>query len=756
MSADGSPDRRAPTRGGTTRLAIGLFAALAAAIVPLTGVIEVAGWLWQSVFVAGGLLAAGWVARRLRVPTAAVTIIELALWVVAITFMYFRDTAWFGLVPTVDTLREVPTMVEVATTQIIMGTAPLEPTAPMTALIVTAVGILTIALDHVVITARMPLLATVALIAVWVIPAVAVPSGVNVLSFALLSAAVLYTIRAETRTREAPGTGRGGVTALAAGIGVVAITGSLITTPILPEPVLSATGPGTLTTIDPTLELGDDLRQPAETPVLRYRTNATDLPYLRIATLSTFDGEVWQPDRQRTAQLEDSAFEEVTADEGVRVTEYETTIEVTQLSSAWAPMPFPAVSVDGLEGFWRTMAYNRTVLTSQGNIRGQAYTVTTHVPRPTREQIQDSEAGITETRLDLTQLPGDTPAIIEELAREVTADATNDYDRLRALQSWFRGPEFTYSLTAPVQEGFDGTGAEALEAFLQVKAGYCVHFAAAFATMARSLDMPARVVIGFLPGGYTGEIEEGQRVAEATTAQLHAWPEVHFRGIGWVGFEPTKSLGNETTFLPESVTAPDTGGEDIAGPTPTAAATPSASAAPLDPQDPAGSADALGGGRLVDLRPYLFTLGGLLAVAAAPGLARLVIERRLRRRAAAGSVASAWRIVQNTAIDLGAPAPAAESPRVFGRRLVKLGAKRAEVDRLVEAIEHASYAPGDRPSGDALVDDAIAARRAMLDFAEPALRTRALLLPRSLVVRPGSAFAAAAQVRRTPSFLTAE
>ena len=145
-----------------------------------------------------------------------------------------------------------------------------------------------------------------------------------------------------------------------------------------------------------------------------------------------------------------------------------------------------------------------------------------------------------------------------------------------------------------------------------------------------------------------------------------------------------------------------------------------------------------------------------MALAAAPGLTRLVIERRLRRRAVAGSVASAWRIVQNTAIDLGAPAPAAESPRVFGRRLVKLGVTRAEVDRLVEAIEHASYAPGDRASGDALVDDAIAARRAMLDFAEPALRTRALLLPRSLVVRPGSAFAAAAQVRRTPSFLTAE
>jgi transglutaminase-like putative cysteine protease len=42
--------------------------------------------------------------------------------------------------------------------------------------------------------------------------------------------------------------------------------------------------------------------------------------------------------------------------------------------------------------------------------------------------------------------------VIGDLARQVTAGATTDYDRLAALQTWFRGPEFTYSLTAPVAE----------------------------------------------------------------------------------------------------------------------------------------------------------------------------------------------------------------------------------------------------------------------------------------------------------------
>ena len=62
-------------------------------------------------------------------------------------------------------------------------------------------------------------------------------------------------------------------------------------------------------------------------------------------------------------------------------------------------------------------------------------------------------------------------------------------------------------------------------------------FIGAFALMARTLGMPSRVVVGFLPGGYTGDTVDGQRVAEVTTGQLHAWPEVYLDG--WVAVDPT-------------------------------------------------------------------------------------------------------------------------------------------------------------------------------------------------------------------------
>ena len=288
-----------------------------------------------------------------------------------------------------------------------------------------------------------------------------------------------------------------------------------------------------------------------------------------------------------------------------------------------------------------------------------------------------------------------------------------------------------------------------------MKEGYCVHFAGAFALMARSLGMPSRIVVGFLPGSYTGQVENGQRIAEVKTSQLHAWPEVHFEGIGWVAFEPTKSLGTATRFLPQSQ-AIDDGGEDVSGPTPTATASPRPTAAPAERPDD-GPTDATGTATpMIDLRPYLTGVAIALILVSAPFLLRTLRRRMLARRAGAGDVVAAWRMVQEAAIDLGVPVPASESPRAFGTRLIAAhSAPAAEVSRLVAAIERASYAPPGstvpRPNGSGASDgdgrmaaDAESIRTGMLAALAPGARAQALILPRSLLIRPGSALASPA------------
>ncbi len=64
--------------------------------------------------------------------------------------------------------------------------------------------------------------------------------------------------------------------------------------------------------------------------------------------------------------------------------------------------------------------------------------------------------------------------------------------------------------------------------------GYCEQFATAMAVMARTVDVPSRVVLGFTPGetGPDGVVTVRQRNA-------HAWVELWVDGQGWVRFDPT-------------------------------------------------------------------------------------------------------------------------------------------------------------------------------------------------------------------------
>ncbi|MDN3495122.1 DUF3488 and transglutaminase-like domain-containing protein, partial [Planococcus sp. APC 4015] len=698
------------------------------------------------------ILAAGYLARRRGLPAIAVTLIEAVVWVAVMTAVFFRETALLWLVPTLDTVPAVGRAVSRAFDEITVGAAPLDATPAMSLLIVGALGLLTIIVDHVVLTARMPLLAAIGIIAVSLIPSIAVPDGVDVWAFVLLAVAVLFLIRAETRSREAPldraAERSAGVPATAVGIAAIAVVVALVAGPMLPEP-LARVGPGTGggPGIDASLQLGDDLRRPQEVEVLRVRSTAPTPPYLRATTLSRFDGDVWLPDRVRTVPLDgDSGLGALGIASDIRLAESTTSVEVVNLASVWAPISFPAVEVNGLEGEWGAVPYNRTVVSRSGSTQGQSYEVVASAARPTLEQIRAREADSGEVFEQAKVVPDDVPPIVAELAAEVTAGTTNDYDALAALQRWFRGADFRYSLSAPVEAGFDGTGAQAVAEFLEVRSGYCIHYASAFALMARTLDMPSRIVVGYLPGSATLERIDDQTVYSVSSSLLHAWPEVYFEGVGWVGFEPTNGLGSPTSFLPEA-SAPnpvDDSGE--AAPQPSASTDAGPSAVPDDLLVDEGG-EAISGPTSVRLTalPTLTAVLGILVLLSIPALVREIRRRRLLAASRAGDSAAAWSLVQDAAIDIGVSVPPSESPRAFAARLVALhGAPAAETEVLARAIERASYAPARVAAfwrGDEVTDAATAVRAAILSSAPPARRVLAAVAPRSLIVRPGSVYA---------------
>jgi hypothetical protein len=125
--------------------------------------------------------------------------------------------------------------------------------------------------------------------------------------------------------------------------------------------------------IDPSLDLGKDLRRQDGATVLTLRTDGTRVPYLRVATLSLFDGTVWQPDRTSTVDLSAAPLEPVECRRTSRSPRPHDGHDQEPRVRLRA-RPYPATEVDGLAGAWQFAPYNRTVAGAAGATQGQEYT----------------------------------------------------------------------------------------------------------------------------------------------------------------------------------------------------------------------------------------------------------------------------------------------------------------------------------------------------------------------------------------------
>jgi hypothetical protein len=353
---------------------------------------------------------------------------------------------------------------------------------------------------------------------------------------------------------------------------------------------------------------------------------------------------------------------------------------------------------------------------------------------PTEDQLNAAGDFTPEVGARYEALPASLPNIISSTASEVTQGAGTEYEKAIALQSYFRSGDFVYDESAPVEEDFDGDSMAVIAAFLDVKRGYCVHFASAMAVMARSLGIPARVAVGYQPGTRIPDVDEelGDDFTsfEVTTHDLHAWPELFFAGVGWVRFEPTPSRGSVPDY-----SAPAVAGQVTEAPTP---APTQSSTATQDRQD--DTTDAASGSTISAGTIWAWSL--LLVLVAAfitPGAARGAQRRRRLRAATAGAPVAAWDEVRSTAFDLGFAKLRNETPRGFAVALSEKfdgdPAAASAVFGLLELVESDLYA---RPAeeGTVLTAPAVDAATRIISSlrarATRARRWRARILPPSL------------------------
>ncbi len=119
---------------------------------------------------------------------------------------------------------------------------------------------------------------------------------------------------------------------------------------------------------------------------------------------------------------------------------------------------------------------------------------------------------------------------IQDLAKQLTRDKTNTYDRAISIKNYLQNNlKYTRTLER-------GKNEFPLDDFLfENKAGHCEYFATSMTVMLRVLGIPSRVVNGFIDGQWNA-LGDFFLIRES---DAHSWVEVYFPTYGWISFDPT-------------------------------------------------------------------------------------------------------------------------------------------------------------------------------------------------------------------------
>ena len=136
---------------------------------------------------------------------------------------------------------------------------------------------------------------------------------------------------------------------------------------------------------------------------------------------------------------------------------------------------------------------------------------------------------------------------IKALANEITRGCETEYEKAKAIESYFYDNDYVYDLKYRKEKG------ENVENFLfDTKTGVCYEYATAMVLLARAAGIPARYCEGY----NMTQMEQGKYVKGANylirMKDAHGFPELYLKGYGWASFEPTVADIQETAGKKDS------------------------------------------------------------------------------------------------------------------------------------------------------------------------------------------------------------
>ncbi|MEV6236938.1 transglutaminaseTgpA domain-containing protein [Lentzea sp. NPDC051838] len=428
-------------------------------------------------------------------------------------------------------------------------------------------------------------------------------------------------------------------------------------------------------TLTPLSQLKKQLNESPPRTLFTVRTDSesTRIDRVRTAALDTFDGTTWtSSDTYRVAGGSLTTDPELQHSKPVSAH-----IELKELTGPYLPVvgwPSKLAATGESRGRFGFNPDSGVVVSNGPTSRGLSYDVTGEVG------VRDKGLSwATPLENNLPPLPGGVPEALDNASKWF--DGAH-FDRLVQLETFLRAK--SYQLNRPPGHSY-ATIARLLSAE-DATNGYSEQNAAAFTVIARMWGLPARVAVGYRLRHYQGG------VFQVTTADAHAWSEVHFSGYGWVVFDPTNP--DDTSKRNPPPEAPLVVPPQPAPPTAAPQAAPPAASQPADAADEQGfSWDNVLNGNVV-LAPAAALLGAF-----ATGFVVLFkVHRRRRRRHAAdhaAQVLGAWHEQLDRLAERGiSPSVSLTFLEVAEHVRAVLGEVANPVEETAELATTAIYAPG--------------------------------------------------------------
>lgn len=278
--------------------------------------------------------------------------------------------------------------------------------------------------------------------------------------------------------------------------------------------------------------------------------------YIRKYALNGYDGSIWKralPTHPHVIRPNKAMGFDLTTADTIYVPPSLPTLEVKQdfraemdlgyiVPAAWIPQ---IVQVKGNEVRLDTDA---TIKATEPIKRGQTFTVISQSPvydlevmrkhpLETLTELDEDRKNEIDTANSALKLTSGLSDKIVNLSKQIAPDPeSNWFFRAEKISTYLRD-NYKYENDGLLKKmAIDEDPSSAVENFLfNTKSGSCRHFATAHALLCRAQGIPARLVVGWLPG----VPNKNTGYSDVKVKDAHVWTEVYVPYWNWVPFDPT-------------------------------------------------------------------------------------------------------------------------------------------------------------------------------------------------------------------------